>query len=202
MGRPHRTLKKNITYHVFSRCCNNEILMRKKYCKNLMFQVIRHVQKSLEFELNAIAIMDNHFHFLITTVDEGPHIDVIMQRIKSIFARRYNLMHKRIGPFWNERYGAKIVEEQENPVEYLLYSLWYLGYNSTRRSNKVAPREYKYSSLTKYLGEKTFDKVKITLHRYYVALSENIEERIKKFTLYENKYLAKHPEALLEPIRK
>lgn len=198
MGRPLRVLMKGVTYHVYSRCYNKEVRLQNRVYKNLMFQVITDVQKTLNFELNSIILMDNHFHMFITTVEDGPHIDVIMQRIKSIFARKYNKMNKRTGPFWNERYGAKIVEQQDNPKRYALYNTWYMAYNTTRRAEKVDPREYKYSSINCYLGKETFDKVKITLLKYYEALSDDVDERIKKFLEYEQEYLRIHPEGKLD----
>jgi len=76
-----------------------------------------------------------------------------MQRIKSVFAKRYNRMYGRIGPLWNERYGWTVVEQAEKPESYLLHLLWYMAYNSYRKNYVNNPRDYEYGSINCYLGE-------------------------------------------------
>jgi len=129
MGRPIRICLPNLTYHTFSRCIDKANLMKKDKIKDLMIKVVKETQNIFDFELNAFEILDNHFHFIIKTKDKAETISKIMQRIKSVFARRYNKLHNRTGPFWNERFGSKIVEGVRDPAGYFLNLLWYLGYN-------------------------------------------------------------------------
>jgi len=77
--------------------------MEKEYVKELFLEVITKTQEKYSFELSAYVIMENHFHMIIRTVENGATISRIMQYIKARFAEKFNRMNARIGPFWNER---------------------------------------------------------------------------------------------------
>ena len=188
MAREKRICQPNLTYHTYSRCIDKANLIKNDKLKDLLVKVIDETQKKFDFELNAFEILDNHFHFIITTTSKGETISKIMQRIKSVFAKRYNKLHGRSGPFWNERFGSKIVEGARDPSEYLLNLLWYLAHNSYRKGKVNNPREYKYSSIKCYLEENYKSKLKITLHHIFKNLGKNFKERLKIFLDLEIRY--------------
>ncbi len=64
--------------------------MKVDYLKEMFAKVIQLTQEKYAFELIAYQIMDNHFHFIIKTVNEGESISRIMQYIKARYAERYN----------------------------------------------------------------------------------------------------------------
>ena len=132
--------------------------------------------------------MDNHFHFFIKTLKDGEDISRIMQFIKSQFARRYNRMVNRSGPFWNERFGDTIVELTPDPPTTFFNILLYIGYNPVRSHYVADPRDYPYSSFKCYLDETYPSPVKITLHEYFLKLGDTFKERVKKFLVYEDRY--------------
>ena len=188
MGRSNRICEPNLTYHAYSRCIDKANLMKNDNLKNLMLKVLEETLEKLNFDLNAFEILDNHFHFIIRTKPKGESISQIMQRIKSVFAKRYNKLHGRTGPFWNERYGSKIVEDARDPSRYFLNLLWYLAHNSYRKGKVNDPRDYKYSSIRCYLEKNCKSKLKITLHQIFENLGKNFEERLKIFLDLEIKY--------------
>lgn len=189
MGRKPTICKPNTTYHAYSRCLNQEKMMKDDKVKELMIIVIQETIDLFKFELSGFEILDNHFHFVIKTVSGGENISKIMQRIKSVFARRYNKMHGRTGPLWNERYCYKIIEEAEEPAVYLLHLLWYMAYNSFRKNIKINPRKYAYSSINSYLNEDYISKVKITQHEAFLNLGKNFKQRVEAFLQFEKNYL-------------
>src|SRR5210317_1671707 len=87
-----REIRQGVLYHTFSRLINREPLMRAKKMKYLMEHVLNKALKKYKFELNNYALLDNHFHFLITTIEDEATIAEIMQFIKAQFAQRYNKM--------------------------------------------------------------------------------------------------------------
>ena len=97
-----------------------------------MHDVLNLALEKYDFELVSYSIMDNHFHFYIKTLDDGETISRIMQFIKSQFARRYNRMMDRTGPFWNERFTNLIVERTKDPVQTFWIVFLYVGYNPVR----------------------------------------------------------------------
>ncbi len=188
MSNPPRTCKPGLTYHTNSRCIQLKALMRNDSMKDMVLDVIKITQNKYNFKFMGYKVMDNHFHFLIQTVENGETISRIMQYIKARIAERYNRATGCIGPFWNERYQDIIVEEQENPARYLLWLLWYMAFNAVKAGRCCDPRDYKYSSINSYLIEGFTSKVTITRHRYFEELGATFAERVKKFLYYEEAY--------------
>jgi len=156
--------------------------------KELMMDVLKLALEKYDFKLIGYTIMDNHFHFCIKTTMNGETISRIMQFIKSQFARRYNRMMKRIGPFWNERFSDTIVESCLNPVKYFFFLIIYLAFNPVRSKIVRDPRNYVFSSIKCYLDKTYESPVRITLHEFFIQLGDTFEERVHELLAYEDMY--------------
>ena len=192
MPRKKRIRKPNTTYHVYSRSVQWEYLMKEDRFKDLFVDLIQKTQEKYVFQLNFYEIMGNHFHLVIKTVEGGADISRIMQYLKSRFAQRFNRLTGRIGPFWNERFKDIIVEEQDNPVNYLLWLLWYLAFNPIRKNIVSDPMDYRYGCINSYLSSRKRTKLTITLHEYFLQLGGTFRERVKRFLYYEEAYRRRH----------
>jgi len=93
------------------------------------------------------------------------------------------------GTFWNERFGSTVIEEGENPEKYLLWLLWYIGYNPVRKGLSRNPRMNEIGFINCYLDQDHVPPVKITLHHFFNALGDTFEVRVKRFLFYEDAYL-------------
>jgi putative transposase len=165
--------------------------------KELMLYVIDLALDKYHFELINYTLMGNHFHFLIRTLNNGESISRIMQFIKSQFARRYNRMMNRTGPFWNERFSDTIIELTTDPVSTFFVVLLYIAYNPVKSKIVADPRDYPYGGIRCYLSEEYIPPVKITLHEYFLKLGTTFEERVRKFLEYEDRYRKRvFPESL------
>jgi putative transposase len=188
MPRPLRICEPGMTYHIISRCVESRNLMDNDFYKDLMISVMDMALKKYKFELIAYEILGNHFHFIIKTLFHGESISRIIQYIKSRFAQRYNRLNKREGAFWSERFKSYVIELSKNPVVYLLWLLWYLGFNAVRKRNVKDPRNYKYGSINAYLDELYKPPLKITQHEYFLQLGTTFKERVRRFLYYEEAY--------------
>lgn len=141
-----------------------------------------------DFELVAAEPVGNHIHLVIRTLENRETISLIMQYIKARIAEKYNRRTGETGPFWNERYGCTIIEHSDDPEQYLLNLLWYIGFNPVRKNLSSDPRENFIGFINCYLDRKFECTVKITLHRYFLALGKTFEECVKKFLLFEQAY--------------
>lgn len=188
MPRKLRIQEPNLTYHITSRCIEWRTLLDMDIIKDNFIEVIRLTQEKYHFELSAYQIMDNHFHLIIKTSENGQPISRIVQYIKARFAERYNRQMDRIGPFWNERYHDSIIEHAENPGVYLLWLLWYLAFNPVRKKITDNPRKYPYGSIHCYLSMVHKSPIKITLHQLFTSLGNTVEDRMYKFLSYEDAY--------------
>ena len=188
MPRKHRLCLPEVTYHVTSRCIEIRPLMGPDDMKELMISVLNMALEKYTFELASFTLMDTHFHFFIRTVLNGETISSIMQYIKSQFARRYNKMMDRTGPFWNERFRDSIIELSDEPETAFFFKIIDTAYIPVRSKNVVNPRDYMYGSFNCYIDARFVSPVSITLHKYFLKLGNTFCECVKKFLEYEEKY--------------
>jgi hypothetical protein len=116
-------------------------------------------------------------------------ISLIMQYIKARIAEKYNRAMGETGAFWNERFGSSVIEEAENPEEYLLWLLWYIGYNPVRKGLSRNPRTNDIGFINCYLDRNYTTPIRITLHDFFWNLGNTFEECVKRFLFYEEAYL-------------
>jgi putative transposase len=188
MPRKLRICLEEVTYHTMSRCIEKKTLMRHNKIKDLMIYVLNSALEKYDFDLIEYVIMDNHFHFYVKTKKNGQNISRIMQFIKSQFARQYNRMMNRTGPFWNERFSDTIIELNHDPRKLFFLILEYIGFNPVRSCYVNDPRDYKYSSYKCYFDENYKSPIKITLHQYFLELGNTFKERVMKLLEYEEIY--------------
>lgn len=189
MSHPLRKIIQGITYHVYSRCRGKQNLLRSKYGKKYLIEAIQMCQEKYNFELIAAEPVGNHIHLVIKTLENEETISRIMQYIKARIAEKYNRGTGETGPFWNERFGCSIIEEADNPENYLLWLLWYIGYNPVKKGLSKDPRKNEIGFINCYLLKNYKTTVRITLHPFFNELADTFEECVKKFLLYEEVYL-------------
>lgn len=189
MPRTIRKTVEGVTYHAYSRCRGKQNLLRSKYGKKYLIKAIQMCQEKYNFDLIAAEPVGNHIHLIIKTLENEENISRIMQYIKARIAESYNSGTNETGPFWNERFGCTIIEESSNPENYLLWLLWYIGYNPVKKGLSRDPRENDIGFINCYLKKNHTLPVKITLHQSFFSLGDTFEERVKKFLLYEEAFL-------------
>ncbi len=189
MSKPLREIIQGVTYHCFTRCHGKRNLFHSSYAKKYLIESIVMCQEKYEFELIAAEPVGNHIHLIIKTVEKKETISSIMQYIKARIAEKYNRSVGETGAFWNERFGSTIIEKSEDPEQYLLWLLWYIGYNPVRKRLSRDPRENYVGFINCYLVKNHESKVKITLHKYFTELGNTFDECVEKFLWYEEAYL-------------
>lgn len=188
MTYPSRIILQGATYHCFTRCHNRRNLFNTGRAKKFLIEAINMCHEKYQFELIAAEPVDNHIHLVIRTLDGNETISRIMQYIKARMAEKYNRSRGSTGAFWNERFGCIIIEHSDNPENYLLRLLWYIGFNPVRKKISTDPRKNYIGFINCYLDKNFKCHVKITLHKYYLDLGETFEERVTKFLRYEEEY--------------
>ena len=141
-----------------------------------------------EFELVAAEIVGNHIHLIIRTIHDKETVSLIMQYIKARIAEKYNRTMNTTGAFWNERFGSMIIEEVDNPQQYLLWLLWYIGYNPVRKGLSRDPRRNDIGFINCYLIQGYKIPVKIVLHSFFYQLANTFNECVERFLYYEDVY--------------
>jgi len=189
MPRKLRKIIQGVTYHCYSRCHGKRDLMKSKFANQYFIESIRMCQEKYAFELVAAETVGNHIHLIIRTLENGESISDIMQFIKARIAEKYNRALGETGAFWNERFGSSIIEDSENPEEYLLWLLWYIGYNPVRKGLSRDPRKNIIGFINCYLVENFKFEIKITHHQYFLDSGATFKDCVGKLLLYEEAYL-------------
>lgn len=188
MSRPTRKIAQGSTHHTYSMCHGRRNLLQGKYGRLYFIEAIIMCQEKYEFELIAAEIVANHIHLLIRTCEGEETISRIMQYIKARIAEKYNKAMGETGAFWNGRFGSTIIEESDNPEQYLLWLLWYIGYNPVRKRLSRDPRKNDIGFINCYLDKDFIAPFKITLHYFFLRLGDSFDERVEKFLFYEEAY--------------
>lgn len=124
--------------------------------KNLALRQLQLNNFNGRIELLAYILMINHFHFLIHQTDERD-VKVFMQSLMARYTMYFNRRYKRVGPLFQGRYKAVLIETDE----LLLYITRYIHRNSTDYfSHKRSDLFRQPSSYPNYLGELKQDWVK------------------------------------------
>ena len=189
MPRPLRNIAQGFTHHVYSRCHGKRNLLLGKYPRKYFIESIKECQEKYDFKLIAAEIVGNHIHLIIITDPGKQTISLIMQYIKARIAEKYNRAMGETGAFWNERFGSSVIEEAENPPQYLLWLLWYIGYNPVRKGLSRSPRTNDFGFINCYLDRNHVLPIKITLHHFFYQLGDTFEDCVKRLLFYEEAYL-------------
>jgi len=189
MSKPLREIMQGVTYHCYTRCHNKKNLFHSSYVRKYLVDAIVMCQGKYEFELIAAEPVGNHIHLIIKTVENRETISRIMQYIKARIAEKFNRSTNGTGAFWNERFGSTIIEKSEDPEQYFLWLLWYIGYNPVRKGLSRDPRENYIGFINCYLVKNYESRVKITIHQFFTNLGKTFEDCVKKFLWYEEAYL-------------
>lgn len=163
-------------------------MLHGKYGKKYFVEAVLMCQEKYSFELIAAEVVSNHIHLVIRTLADQETISKIMQYIKARIAEKYNRAMSTTGPFWNERFESKIIEDSDDPEDYLFRLLWYIGFNPVRKGLSRDPRNNDIGFINCYLDSKNQAPVKITIHPFFYNLGKNFNECVESFLTYEDQY--------------
>lgn len=131
-------------------------------------------------ELQAYALMPNHFHILLKNVD-GKGITMLMQRIMPQYTAFFNNKHKRQGPLIHG--GTRAVRILNDNVHF--HVLRYIHLNPLKAKLIKKPIDYEYSSYKNYLYNKSNSFVTVKEHLQRSTDWENIDKYAKDYKDYE-----------------
>ena len=115
------------------------------------FWFLQHTYKQLErwnVELHSYALMDNHFHFLLTGQADGA-MQKFMACVKAGYARYFNRRYCRRGRLWRCRYHAQVIRSDQH----LYATPFYIEANPWRSGTVSHPKQYTWSSYRANSGQ-------------------------------------------------
>ncbi len=100
------------------------------------------------FNLHAWVLMSNHYHLLLDTPEAN--LSQGMRQLGGIYSQRFNRRHDRVGPLFQGRYKAILVERESHLLELIRYVVL----NPVRAGIAKGAREYRFSSYRETAGLK------------------------------------------------
>ncbi|MCL4382970.1 MAG: transposase [Patescibacteria group bacterium] len=160
----------NFCYHVFNRGSEKRILFLYEKDYNNFLERVKDNLKKYSISLLSFCLLPNHFHFLLQQKSEAS-VAKFMNALLLGYAKYFNTKYERVGPLFQGRFKAKIIENDE----YLLQLSKYIHCNplSSSSGNHTDSRNflstYHYSSYSDYLGTKTWPFVETELILSYFS---------------------------------
>lgn len=148
MSRPLRIEYEGAFYHITSRGNEKGDIFIDDYDKDKFLHYIGVVHKRYSIIIYVYALMGNHYHMLMET--PKANLSRAMRDLNGDYTTYFNRRHKRAGHLFQGRYGAILVEKEG----YLLELSRYIHLNPVRAGWVKSPEDYKYTSMSYYLGRK------------------------------------------------
>lgn len=147
-------------YHVYNRGLNKDFLFRDHQDYSFFLKLLRRYldpsyrpslnetirpSYATDIDLIAYCLMPNHFHLLLYQKDDEKSLELLNRSLMTAYVMYYNQKYKRIGPLFQGRYRASLIDNDP----YLYHISRYIHLNPL--DIKKPYQSYEYSSYRYYL---------------------------------------------------
>jgi REP element-mobilizing transposase RayT len=146
MTRPLRIEYPGALYHVMARGIAGEALFQDDQDRGLFLSKISEACERYNFVVHAYCLMGNHFHLVAETPDGN--LSRVVRQIKGVYGQYYNRKRRRVGPVFQGRFRAQVVEKER----YLLEVCRYVVLNPVRARLVERPGDWAWSSYAATAG--------------------------------------------------
>lgn len=146
MARPLRIEYPGAFYHVCSRGLERREIYRDPKDYEKFLKILSEIQKKASFLCHSYCLMPNHYHLYLET--PGVCLSKIMQEINGRYTQSYNRRYKRVGPLFQGRYKAKLIDRDH----YSLQLSRYIHLNPVKAKLSARPEGWRWSSYAAFMG--------------------------------------------------
>jgi REP element-mobilizing transposase RayT len=140
MGRPLRIQYPGAQYHLWTRGVDGRPIFRTVAHRLLVLRLVTRVVGLDEWIVHAFCLMTNHLHLLVETprgnLAGGAH------RFLSHYAREFNATEPRRGHLFENRYGARLIRNEQQ----FLTTARYIVRNPVEARLCRRPEDWRWSS--------------------------------------------------------
>jgi REP element-mobilizing transposase RayT len=133
-------------HHVYARGNDGRLVYRDDLDRVMYLRMLGRVVRRNAWRCLAYCLMDNHLHLLIET--PKPNLGSGMQWLHGLYAQTYNERHGRNGHVFQGRYGAVLIESDEQ----LCVVAAYIARNPLNAGLCRLPGEWPWSSYGAAVG--------------------------------------------------
>ncbi|OGX04343.1 MAG: hypothetical protein A3G87_04055 [Omnitrophica bacterium RIFCSPLOWO2_12_FULL_50_11] len=174
MARPLRIEYPGAFYHVYSRGLERREIFRDRCDFEKFLKILTEVQKARSFICHSYCLMPNHYHLYLET--PLANLSKVMQETNGRYTQSYNRRYKRVGPLFQGRYKAKLIDEEA----YSLQLSRYIHLNSVKAKMVKGPEGWEWSSYGAFMGKK---KPEIFLETGWLLKQIGSRREFERFTL-------------------
>jgi REP element-mobilizing transposase RayT len=118
MGRPERTQGPGF-HHVFSRGTGGAAFFVDDDDRRFFISLLKRTAGELHWTLHAYCLMTTHYHVVVATRE--PNLSQGMQRLNSVYVKKFNGRWGRFGTLVAARFGSRVIESEEYVAEACRY---------------------------------------------------------------------------------
>jgi REP element-mobilizing transposase RayT len=144
MARPLRLEIEDGLYHVTSRGLERRRIVRDDRDRTRWVELLDTVAVRRRWRVLAWVLMENHFHVFVRTPDAD--LSAGMHDLNSGYVTGFNLRHRRVGPLFQGRFKAILVESGKHSWALTRY----IHLNPVRAGLVARPESYAWSSCRHY----------------------------------------------------
>jgi REP element-mobilizing transposase RayT len=121
MARIPRKLLPDGIYHVTQRGTGQIAIVRDDIDRRFFVRQLTEVTRRFGWLCYVFCLMDNHFHLVVET--ERLWLSGGMHRLSFFHAQRFNRRYERVGHLFQNRFKARVVEDDDDFAAVCLYVL-------------------------------------------------------------------------------
>ena len=140
MARPLRIEYEGAFYHIIQRGIERRNIFISDEDKEKLLHYFDLAHTAYNAVFHTYILMNNHYHIILET--PRANLSRVMHYINTAYAAYFNTKHKRVGPLYQGRFKAILVQQDE----YLHYLSRYIHLNPIRAGIAKSPIEYRRSS--------------------------------------------------------
>lgn len=168
MPRPLRRYSNSKVYHIILKGIDNQDIFYEDSDRRIFLKNILSSKENFYYEIFAYCLMTNHVHMIVRA--ENEMLSKAMQSLVVRYSHYFNKKYKRTGPFLQNRFKSKTVENQRYFLDVCKYV-----HKNPEKAGISRVKDYEWSSYKEYIGNEIIINKKILLYYF----NNKIEEFIK-----------------------
>jgi len=146
MARPPRIEFRGACYHVIDRGVERRRIFATPGDHAIFLRICAKLKWRYQVELPGYCLMPNHYHLLVRTPEA--RLGRFMKELKGGYSKYYNRRCRRVGPLFQGRYKAILIQDDE----YVLDVARYIHMNPVKAKLVDGPAGWRWSSYREYVG--------------------------------------------------